>query len=175
MKTLKNHWFLIMIIVAMIAAVMFIFTALPVFRVATGSMEPTLPVGSFVYVAPVDADTLKPGNIIMFQQADDDHPTTHTFYGYADDGSLMTKGDANPTPDVHTPPLTQDEVLGQVMLVNPLLAPTFWLSQRGVLIFAFVVGSIFMFWMSTRVGNNDNEDEVQSEHPHDESRELNPV
>jgi len=89
------------------------YAVVPKYIIGSGSMQPTLPVGTIVIVQPVD--TLKPTDIITFQQEGDTRPTTHTFIGYAKDGSLMTKGDANLTPDVHNPPLTMEDVKGKVV------------------------------------------------------------
>lgn len=171
MKTLKRNFFLIIVIAAMIAGVVFVLVTVPIFRVASGSMEPTLPVGSVVFEAPADA--LKPGTIITFQQDGDERPTTHTFIGYAEDGSLMTKGDANPTPDVHSAPLTPDDVIGKVVLTTPVLAPSFWLSQRGLLIATFGTLGLLFLWLSARV--NKKEALQLERESHDASRELNPV
>ncbi|MGH7217889.1 MAG: signal peptidase I [Candidatus Microsaccharimonas sp.] len=89
------------------------YLVVPKYIIGSGSMQPTLPVGTVVIVGA--ADNLNPTDIITFQQEGEKQPTTHTFIGYAEDGSLMTKGDANPTPDVHTPPLTMEDVKGKVV------------------------------------------------------------
>lgn len=70
------------------------------------------PVGTAVLLGP--ADNLKPRDIITFRQEGETHPTTHTFIGYGENGSLMTKGDANLAPDVHIPALTTSDVMGKV-------------------------------------------------------------
>ena len=38
--------------------------------VLSGSMEPVYPVGSLIYVAPVDANSLEPGDAITFDRND---------------------------------------------------------------------------------------------------------
>ena len=152
---LKNNVVLIIVVATLFAGMAFVIATVPIFRVASGSMEPTLPVGSLVFEVP--ADTLKPGNIITFQQEGDDHPTTHTFIGYDEGGAIMTKGDANPTPDVRAVPLTHDDVIGKVVLTTPVFAPSFWLSQRGLLIVALATAGLLLLWWSSRINRKDEE------------------
>jgi signal peptidase I, archaeal type len=172
MKTLRSNFLPIIVIMTLIGGALFIRATVPTFRIVSGSMEPTLPVGSIVFET--DAENLKPGDIITFQQANDDHPTTHTFIGYAEDGSLMTKGDANPTPDVHDVPLTQDDVLGKMALMSRLFAPSFWKTQIGVFIAFLAMGGLILLWWSTRP-EREEKAAVQSDQLDDKSRELNPV
>ena len=100
-------------------------------HIQTGSMEPVLPVGTIVFIQP--SESLKPGDIITFQQVNAPRPTTHTFIGYDTDGSLKTKGDANDAPDVRAVPLQHSDVIGKAVFSLPFLTSVYWTSVRGVL------------------------------------------
>jgi signal peptidase len=71
--------------------------------VYSGSMEPSLPVGSLAFVETVRADDLRPGDVVTFT-----HPyrpgelVTHRIVAIADGAQgrvYRTKGDANAAPD----------------------------------------------------------------------------
>lgn len=75
-----------------------------VFTVLSGSMEPSYPVGSLIYVKSVDPFQLKEGDVISFL-LDEDTVATHRIVGIvADDEDesvirFRTKGDANDAED----------------------------------------------------------------------------
>jgi signal peptidase len=89
--------------------------------VLSGSMEPTVPTGSQVVVAPLegeaDAAGLSTGDVVTFMPRPDD-PTlvTHRIVGVAVDGegrrSFTTRGDANAAPDAD--PVTATQLRGLV-------------------------------------------------------------
>ncbi|MEX5299012.1 signal peptidase I [Kocuria sp. CPCC 205292] len=89
--------------------------------VLSGSMEPTVPTGSQVVVAPLegedDAAGLSTGDVVTFMPRPDD-PTlvTHRIVGVAVDGegrrSFTTRGDANAVPDAE--PVTATQLRGLV-------------------------------------------------------------
>ena len=157
---------LALVFVAMLAGALYVALVNPLLHVKTGSMEPTLPVNSRVLVLPVDG-ALEPGTIIKFQEEGNAIPTVHTFVGYEDDGSLMTKGDANPTPDAHVIPLTRDDVLGKVV----------WISNTPTVIAysLILIGLFVLLWVYMPDKSKNNQKEVQSEQVRDESRETSPA
>ncbi|MBU8579133.1 signal peptidase I [Brevibacterium luteolum] len=73
--------------------------------VLTGSMEPTIPPGSQVYVKPVESvDEISTGDVITFMpNPDDETLVTHRVIGIGVDGSgeksFTVQGDANNAPD----------------------------------------------------------------------------
>lgn len=78
------------------------------FRVVTGSMEPTVPVGAVVLCKDVDIDEIKLDDIICFRSRESDHygvTVTHRVVSVeeSDDGNtlLETRGDANYTSDAY--------------------------------------------------------------------------
>ena len=73
-----------------------------ILHVETGSMEPSLHVGDYIVVKETDTDTLQVGDIISFYSEDTDiygMLVTHRIYEVKDDGTFITKGDANPVED----------------------------------------------------------------------------
>jgi len=76
------------------------------FRVVTGSMEPTIPVGAVLLAKEVPIETLVEGDIICFQSLDSTmlgkiitHRIVDIFTNEAGVLMLQTKGDANPVSD----------------------------------------------------------------------------
>jgi signal peptidase len=91
--------------------------------VLTGSMTPTIPVGSTVIVQPVDPGTLRVGDVITFQ-TDPGKASyiTHRIVAIHDDTkpvTLTTKGDANRGADIKPVPITA--VRGKVLFHVPYL------------------------------------------------------
>ena len=70
------------------------------FVVLSGSMEPTYPVGSLVYVRSVDASELRVGDPVTFTLEGREAVATHRVIEVdAESASLRTQGDANDEPD----------------------------------------------------------------------------
>jgi len=85
-----------------------------VLKVVTGSMEPSIHVGDYIVVEKTDADNLTEGDIISFYSEQSDIRgllVTHRIVGKADDGSYITKGDANPVSDTVT--VQKDKIVGK--------------------------------------------------------------
>ena len=99
--------------------------------VTSGSMTPTLPVGSLVIVQPIEYDELEEGDIITVNRGG--FNVTHRIYGkakgkdyngdwvfmkktdadYETSGYWVTKGDASDTPDKYY--ILEDELVGKVI------------------------------------------------------------
>ncbi|PZF55582.1 signal peptidase I [Curtobacterium sp. MCSS17_008] len=94
--------------------------------VMTGSMEPSLHVGDVVVSKPVAPRELRRGQVLLFD--DPDHAGVlrlHRFDALGSDGTLTTKGDANPQAD--STPITRSAVHGVGYLRVPLIgAPITW-------------------------------------------------
>jgi signal peptidase len=91
--------------------------------VLTGSMTPTIPVGSVVLVRPVDPGTLHVGDVVTYQKAPGKAELiTHRIIAIHTDTTpvtLITKGDANRGADVEPVPVTA--VRGRVLFHVPYL------------------------------------------------------
>lgn len=87
--------------------------------VVSGSMEPSIPVGSLVYVRGCDPQTIAPGEVIMFYKTRQaDVTVTHRVVeNHPEDGELITKGDANAQNDLE--PTLYQNVIGRVLLHIP--------------------------------------------------------
>lgn len=73
-----------------------------ILRVASGSMEPTFYAGDYILVEKVPFEQLKKGDIIAFYSTDESiygMANTHRIVAVNDDGSFVTKGDANSIAD----------------------------------------------------------------------------
>lgn len=140
------------------------FMVTPKQLILSGSMQPTLPYGSTVVME--TAKDLKPTDIIVYQQEGDSRPTAHTFIGYAEDGSLMTKGDANPTPDVHNPPLKIEDVKGRV---------AFAIFPQSLLMFTALVIVGLVLIPGRRKTEEDDTDEASQSHTDTSDRVPNPA
>lgn len=85
-----------------------------IMKVVSGSMEPSIHVGDYILIKKADVSQLKEGDIICFYSRDEEiygMPNTHRIAEIADDGSFITKGDANPVEDSVT--VTADTIIGR--------------------------------------------------------------
>ncbi len=85
-----------------------------ILRVVTGSMEPSIHEGDFIIVRKTDVSELREGDIICFYSRDSaisGMPNTHRIVRVLDDGSFVTKGDANRTEDPVT--VSADSIIGR--------------------------------------------------------------
>jgi signal peptidase len=68
--------------------------------VVSGSMAPQIDVGDVVLTEPVDGAELRAGQVLLFTDPEQpDRLLLHRLVSFADDGSLVTRGDANPSND----------------------------------------------------------------------------
>lgn len=117
--------------------------------VLTGSMEPEMPVGSLVYVKPVDATELKPGEVCTYTLEDGETHVTHRVESIdTETKTLITKGDANE--EVDASPVAFDQVVGRAEFHVPMLGyitlniktPTGIMSVCGVLLVIILLNFI---------------------------------
>lgn len=96
--------------------------------VLSGSMSPSLRVGDVVVATPATAADLTPGRIGVF--AEHGRIIVHRVQRDLPDGSLITKGDANPAAD--STPVLASAVRGEARLRLPLIAlPAYWWKTRA--------------------------------------------
>ena len=119
----------VLIILASIAALLKVVLAKPgeapnffgysLFRVMTGSMEPTIPTNSLIVVQRTDTQQLAEGDIITFYSRDPSlmgEPNTHRIVRFEQDGEkrlIYTRGDANNIDDRY--PAHEEDVIGKVV------------------------------------------------------------
>ena len=94
-------------------------------RTLTGSMEPAIPVHSFIVTEAVDPESLQVGDIITFRSTEsklEGALNTHRITSvYEEGGQLMfhTKGDANAVED--SEPVSSINVVGKVVFISAAL------------------------------------------------------
>lgn len=113
--------------------------------VQSGSMEPAIPVGALVIVAP--QEQYAPGDVIMFSQDTKSLPTTHRVEGVVrSDGAIayVTKGDANE--EVDQALALHEAVMGSVALSVPRLGYVldFARSREGFLFMAVIPAALII-------------------------------
>ena len=87
------------------------------FNILTGSMYPTYPVGSLVFVQPKDPSSIRPGEVVSYIMNSDLDIVTHRCVANDyDDKMLVTRGDANNSDDS---PILYENVVGIVVFSVP--------------------------------------------------------
>jgi signal peptidase len=90
------------------------------FGVLSGSMEPTLPVGSLVYAVPTNQSEIQVGDIITYVLNAQGTVSTHRVLSIdSETGDFTVKGDANDSPDGS--PVQYGNVVGVVKVHIPYL------------------------------------------------------
>lgn len=85
-----------------------------IIKVVSGSMEPSIHDGDYIIIKKAAGSELEVGDIICFYSSDDDiygMLNTHRIVKRIDDGSFVTKGDANNTEDSSA--VTADNIIGK--------------------------------------------------------------
>lgn len=112
-----------------------------------GSMSPAFEAGSIVFVHPVDASALRPGDIITYRdQEDSDTIVTHRVVAvYSEDPlSFTTRGDANDANDPQ--PVSAGNLIGRVSYSVPYLGYLFNFikTKTGLLLLVIVPGILII-------------------------------
>lgn len=96
------------------------FTELDIFTIYTGSMKPTIPIGSTVIVHPIQESHIKVGDIIAFNSSKNSDTVVHRVIDVKNENSSLsfhTAGDANDSPDVDL--VSARNVVGKVYFIIP--------------------------------------------------------
>lgn len=115
--------------------------------VQSGSMEPSIRMGSIVIIKPSASYTV--GDVVTFgKDTKKDIPTTHRiFSSRAVDGVLLftTKGDANKSPD--TAEIRQGEIHGKVLFDVPFVGFIIDLARKplGFVVFVIIPAIIIIY------------------------------
>ena len=140
-------------LITFLAIVLCLLLALPRFfgissyTVLSGSMEPTIHIGTLVYAKAVDSpETLQAGDIIVFREGLGEVPVIHRITeNHTAEGEFITKGDANAAEDLR--PVPYQNLLGKEVLHVPVLGTllTPLSSLRGKLcIIALILGGLLL-------------------------------
>lgn len=107
------------------------FAGVQTYVVVSGSMEPSIPVGSLVYARHAEPETLVPGDVIVFYSTEASSmqggaasngaiPVTHRVVeNHTESSEIITKGDANTNNDLS--PVAYINVVGKVSAHVPWL------------------------------------------------------
>jgi signal peptidase I len=106
--------------------------------VRTPSMGTAAPVGTLLWVQPVDYSTIHVGDFITFQPPGSSTTYSHRVIAIETDGTLRTKGDANSAPDTWT--LTKANVIGKVDM-------RWWAVGWLVRAAPIVIGGALLLWL----------------------------
>lgn len=100
-----------------------------VYNVVSGSMEPAIPVGSVLFVAPVEPESVAEGDVIAFRSGGSviSHRVLHN---RVVEGEFVTKGDANQEADMN--PVKYGELVGLVIRHYPGLGHLLFLYTSNV-------------------------------------------
>ncbi len=112
----------------------------------SGSMEPTIHVGSVVVIKPVKE--YKVGDVITFKKPGQKTPTTHRIVKKElKDGSVqfVVKGDANK--DADPEPVKKEEIIGKVLFSIPYLGYVgAWARTKvGLVVLVWVPAALIIF------------------------------
>ena len=115
------------------------------FVVLSGSMQPTIPVGSIVYTQ--KQASYQKGDIVAFKSGDVN--VTHRIVDVKDDGSFITRGDANNASDSKT--VTVNDILGKELVFLPYIGRLiiFLKTPQGffpLIIFPITVFIVLELW-----------------------------
>lgn len=120
-----------------------------VFRVMTGSMEPTIQTDSLIAVKKVEPSQVKEGDVISFYSQDPAHGgavNTHRVVSVEQNGETWiyeTKGDANQVVDQY--PVSSEDLIGKVVFVSyPLGVAVHLLSNPLIFIPGILVPLFFI-------------------------------
>jgi len=133
--------------------------------IETGSMSGELEIGDMILIK--DTGDYKIGDIVTFIEEGDKIPTTHRIVNQNEDGSFVTKGDANNALD--TGDVSRDMILGEVVMVMPRVGFFFrWVSKEGWL---FIAAALLIIGLGCFILNADDSEDNGEEDGESEAQE----
>ena len=148
-----------------------------VMNIVSGSMEDTIPEGSYILVKKTDPEEIRKGDIICFYSDDPaikGYPNTHTVVEDPIQGEngleFVTKGDANPLKDTET--AKGDKLIGRyVTNLNLLTSFSKALEGNGIIVISIVLLGLCAAFMiatafiktSAKDSNDDSEEKINDD------------
>ena len=105
--------------------------------VLTGSMEPEIKVGSLVVAKETPINNLKVEDIITYKTKNNSSLVTHRIVKINENGSLVTKGDANNTCDIGE--VNEDQLQGKVILKLSRLGTIIQMLKQNIILVILVL------------------------------------
>ena len=142
---------MVLVIASSLIVVVPSFTGYDSFVVASGSMEPELPVGCMVYSKKTEPELLRAGDIIVFK--DPSRGTTPITHRVVTNNpftqTIVTKGDANEREDVNM--ATYENVIGKVEYYAPYIGYAALLFSNA---FGKIVAGLILIegWLLIEIG-----------------------
>ena len=147
LKNLSTGLVIVAMIFAFLIAGIRIF-GIQVYGVLTGSMEPTYPTGSMIYVKRVDADDLRVNDVITFSLSSN-VIATHRIVEIVPDETdptvlrYRTKGDANPEADASL--VSANNIIGKVLFGIPQMGyVTSFIQEPPGMYVAILIGLLMI-------------------------------
>ncbi len=140
-----------------------IFSGAKLYTVTTGSMYPTYPIGTILYVEPVEFEDLSEGDVVTFTLSSDT-VVTHRITDINKQGRLLkTQGDNNKTEDAS--PVAYSSVVGRVKFGIPFIGYAVMLARTrfGMIMAGIIVVCAILFSVIIRLLNSDESCEVDDE------------
>lgn len=154
---------IILVVLLALAAVLIVPVILGYTELAvlTGSMQPTIPVGSLIYVKEVEPSTLQVGDVVTYQLEGDTMVTHRVVEVNPDEGYLVTQGDANEDPDGQ---ITFDRIVGKMDFHLPYLG---YISMNirtktGIFAICGTLIAIILLTFIPEIFSNDEEEEEKT-------------
>ena len=135
-----------LIVVSLVALAVVVALFYKLYPIRTYSMTPTLPLKALVVV---EKDTsYRQGDIITYRHGTD--TITHRFIKRDANGNIITKGDANPSPDVW--PVKDQDVIGKEVLCIPWagLVLYYLMDPSGLGSLVLLGVAIWLLWPERR-------------------------
>ena len=114
--------------------------------ITSGSMQPKLRPGDVVIAVGSGGSGIKTGTIIVFEDPERGDLVTHRIVGVAEDGSYITKGDANGINDPRPVPPAYVKGVGQ-WVVPYVGLPSVWIAYGDFLPLAItIISTVAALW-----------------------------
>lgn len=111
------------------------------YAVTSGSMEPAIPVGAMVYVAPSDDGEYDKGDIVTYKSAAGAYVTHRVIEVNSSDRTVTVQGDANATPDASPVPLST--IVGKTEFAVPNMGFLYaWFDENRIMIIAGMIAIV---------------------------------
>ncbi len=142
MKNVLKVLLIIVVLIILLVNVLSIlevsFFGFRVFRIASGSMEPTLPINTLILIR--KQDRYYKNDIVTYR--DSSGYTTHRVVDITDE-AITTKGDANAVADT---PIAKESIIGKLVFKIDFFAFAMYLFKKPIFwILFFGIGMLLMF------------------------------